>query len=142
MLKLNNKIYFIFAIMFFVVFDMISTMCALSYLGSYEYEASNIIRHILENYGILGFMLVKCIVGFIVLWIAYKLKYDYILNGCIFVGLFVGISNFKIMFTGTSLWVFGINSQIISISMLMSFCLIQIILSVFRPNKVVTKKQI
>jgi hypothetical protein len=99
---------------------------AFNYLGDYKYESSGFIRNIIEHYGINGFVIAKSLIGLIILWIAYKLEFKYLLIGSTLAGIYVSISNFMIPITGHSLYLFGINSQIVSIGLIIIPCLIQI----------------
>jgi hypothetical protein len=134
-IEMNGKRLFILSIIFFILFDMISTIWALNYLGSYEYESSYILRNSFENFGLIGFIIIKFIIASIVLWIAYKLEFNYILIGTIIGGIYVGISNCMIPLTGHSLYIFNLDSQIIGICLIVIPCLIQILKQMFKFNK-------
>lgn len=107
------------SIVFYVLYDIISTLAAFNYLGTFEYEKSAILKASFDAAGVWGFIAIKLIFSVIALYLAYLLIEHFrkfrgvglgILAGASLAGLFVGTSNFNIVFNGSSFWLMGLDS--------------------------------
>lgn len=111
------------SIVFYVIYDIISTLAAFQYLGTFEYEKSTILKASFEAAGIGGFIAMKVIFSMLALYLAYLLIEHFnkfrgvglgILAGATLAGIFVGSSNLNIVFNGSSFWVLGLDSGVIA----------------------------
>jgi hypothetical protein len=107
------------SIVFYVFYDIVSTLAAYDYLGTFEYEKSFLIREAFHLAGLPGFISIKVIVSMIAILAAYLLMERYerfryfgagILGGASVAGFFVGTSNMNILFNGCSIWLVGLDS--------------------------------
>jgi hypothetical protein len=114
---------FSFSIVFFVLYDVISTIAALNYLGTFEYEKSFLLKASFGAAGVPGFILIKMIFSLLALGLAYMLVERFnkfrgvglgILAGATAAGLFVGTSNFNIILNNSSFWLMGLDSGTIA----------------------------
>lgn len=115
------------AVIFYIFYDLISTIAAYQYLGTFDYEQSFLIKAIYDSSGIPGFIFVKILLSSIAIYAAYLIMERSaqfrgfgigILIGATLAGLFVGTSNLNIILTGGSFWVFGLDSGTIAILLL------------------------
>jgi hypothetical protein len=114
-----SKLLFASSIIFYVFYDIISTIAAFNYLGTFEYEKSFILKASFDTAGLPGFIMMKVVFSLAALYIAYMLIERFkkfsgvglgILAGASAAGLFVGTSNFNIVFNGSSFWLMGLDS--------------------------------
>jgi hypothetical protein len=108
---------------FYVLYDIISTIAAFNYLGTFQYEKSLVLKASFDAMGVPGFILMKVIFSVLALYLAYLLADRFpqfrgvglgILAGASAAGLFVGSSNFNIVLNGSSFWVMGLDSGTIA----------------------------
>jgi hypothetical protein len=139
----TGKLLLISSIIFYVLYDIISTLAAYSYLGTFEYEQSIIIKAFFGMAGIPGFIFIKVFLSMIALYIAYSLiksKKGFsgfgkgILAGATLSGIFVGTSNLNIIFNGSSFWLFGLDSGKVAALIILG-CSLSGFLSTFSKNK-------
>lgn len=118
-----SKLLLVTSVIFYVIYDVISTLAAFNYLGSFEYEKSMLIKFAFDLAGIPGFIGVKVALSMIAILIAYSLIQRYekfrgfgkgVLAGATLSGLFVGTSNFNIVLNGSSIWLMGMDSGTIA----------------------------
>lgn len=118
-----SRLLFASSIVFYVLYDIISTIVAFNYLGTFQYEKSFILKTSFDALGAPGFILMKVIFSLIALYLAYLLVEHFkkfrgvglgILAGASIAGLFVGTSNFNIVYNGSSFWIMGIDSGTIA----------------------------
>lgn len=111
------------SIVFYVLYDIISTIAAFNYLGTFDYEKSFILKASFDAAGVWGFILIKVIFSVLALYLAYLLIEYFrkfrgvglgILAGASVAGLFVGTSNFNIVLNGSSFWLMGLDSGTIA----------------------------
>lgn len=114
-----NRLLLVTSIICYVLYDIVSTLAAYSYLGSFEYEKSFLIKAAFELAGVPGFITIKMVVSLIAITAAYMLMERYeqfrglgvgVLSGATVAGLFVGTSNMNILFQGSSIWLLGMDS--------------------------------
>jgi hypothetical protein len=115
------------AILFFVFYDMVSTLAAASYLGGFDNEKNDLMR-LAHNYGgDLGFIVLKTALGGAMIFLTYLLaehvKGQYyagvgILSGASLAGMFVGTSNFNILWSGHSFSILGLDAMSVSIGII------------------------
>ncbi len=114
-----SRLLFASSIVFYVLYDIISTIAAFNYLGTFQYEKSFILKSAFEAAGVPGFILMKAIFSVTALYLAYMLVERFrrfrgvglgILAGATAAGLFVGSSNFNILLNGSSFWLMGLDS--------------------------------
>ncbi len=127
-----KTVFIIYAVLFFIVFDAVSTLIAANYLGSFDYEKSNLLKIAYDAGGVYGFLLVKIVLGTVLLLALYVLselypKYEQhltlVLFGVAASGLFVGLSNLNIVVNGHSIWFFGIDAgTIATITLILPVC--------------------
>ncbi len=115
------------SIAFYVLYDIISTLAAFNYLGTFEYEKSAILKASFDAAGVWGFIAIKLIFSVTALYLAYLLIEHFkkfrgvglgILAGATLAGLFVGTSNFNILLNGSSFWLMGLDSGTIAAIMI------------------------
>ena len=111
------------SIVCYVLYDIASTLAAYSYLGTFAYERSVLIRSAFDLAGVPGFILVKLLVSLLAIASAYLLMERYeqfrglgagLLAGATMAGLFVGTSNLSIIYQGCSIWLWGLDSGTIA----------------------------
>ncbi len=119
----TSRLLFASAIVFYVLYDIVSTIAAFNYLGTFEYEKSLVLKASFDAAGVPGFILIKVVFSILALYLAYLLIEHFkkfrgvgmgILTGASVAGLFVGTSNFNIIFNGSSFWVLGLDSGTIA----------------------------
>ncbi len=107
------------SILCYVAYDIVSTLAAFNYLGTFEYEKSTLIREAFNIAGVPGFIAIKLAVSLLAIYAAYSLMERYerfrglgagVLSGATTAGLFVGTSNMNIIFRGNSIWLLGMDS--------------------------------
>ena len=107
------------SIVCYVLYDIASTLAAYSYLGTFEYERSLLIKSAFDFAGVPGFILIKLLVSLLAIVAAYLLMERYeqfrglgagVLAGATAAGLFVGTSNMSILYQGCSIWLWGLDS--------------------------------
>jgi len=120
---------FSLAIVFFVLYDIVSTIAAFNYLGSFQYEKSLLLKASFDTAGVPGFILIKMILSTFALSLAYLLVERFhqfrgvgmgILGGATAAGLFVGTSNFNIILNGSSFWLMGLDSGTIAATLILA----------------------
>jgi len=131
------------AIVFYIFYDILSTLAAYKFLGSFQYEKSFLIRSAFDAAGIPGFIALKVAISSIAIFTAYALMECYsrlrtfgagILAGASAAGLFVGTSNFNILISGSSFWVLGLDSGAIAAAIIVLFAAGGLLLSVgYKP---------
>ncbi|CAJ35164.1 hypothetical protein LRC155 [Methanocella arvoryzae MRE50] len=111
------------AIVFYVLYDIVSTLAAYNFLGSFEYEKSFLIKAAYDVAGVPGFITLKIVMSAAAISAAYLLMEHYtrlrafgagILGGATVAGFFVGTSNFNILLNGSSIWILGLDSGTIA----------------------------
>ena len=111
------------AILFYVLYDIVSTMAAFNYLGTFQYEKSFILKTAFDSAGVMGFIFIKVVFSLMALYLAYLLIEHFkkfrgvgmgILAGATAAGIFVGSSNLNIVLNGSSFWVMGLDSGTIA----------------------------
>ena len=117
-MKASNLL-FASSIVFYVLYDIISTMAAFNYLGTFQYEKSFILKTAFDSAGVTGFIFIKVIFSLLALYLAYLLIEHFqkfrgvgmgILAGATAAGIFVGSSNMNIVLNGSSFWILGLDS--------------------------------
>ena len=106
------------SLVFYIILDLVSTVLAYYYLGTFQYEGSAIMRMSFDLAGIPGFIVVKTGLALVALLLAYWLGSSNgwyglsagLLLGASLAGLFVSISNLDILVNNTSIWILGLNS--------------------------------
>lgn len=115
----TSRLLVITSIVFYVFYDIVSTIAAYHYLGTFEYERSTLIRAAFYAAGLPGFVSIKVIVSTAAILAAYVLMERYrqfrgmgagILAGATCAGIFVGTSNLNILLNGSSIWLLGLDS--------------------------------
>ncbi len=118
-----SRLLFASSIVFYVLYDIISTIAAFNYLGTFQYEKSFILKASFDTAGIPGFVMMKVVFSLAALYLAYLLVERFrrfrgvglgILAGATAAGLFVGSSNFNIVLNGSSFWLMGLDSGTIA----------------------------
>jgi hypothetical protein len=118
-----SRLLFASSIVFYVIYDIISTIAAFNYLGTFQYEKSFILKASFDAAGVPGFIAMKVIFSLAALYLAYMLVERFqkfrgvglgILAGATVAGLFVGTSNFNIVLNGSSFWLMGLDSGTIA----------------------------
>lgn len=118
-----SKLLLTSAVLFYVIYDIISTVAAFNYLGTFEYEKSALLKASFDMAGLFGFIAIKMILSIVALLLAYMLVENFkqfrgvglgLLGGATIAGAFVGTSNMNIVFNGSSLWVAGLDSGTIA----------------------------
>lgn len=111
------------SIVFYIGYDILSTLAAYNYLGTFDYEKSVLIKAAFDVAGVPGFIGVKTLFSTLAIFTSFLLMERYhmfkkfgagILAGATLAGLFVGTSNFNIILNGSSFWIFGIDSGTIA----------------------------
>lgn len=114
-----SRLLLISSIIFYVGFDVFSTLAAYRYLGTFEYERSVVIRSAFDLAGVPGFILIKVVISMVAIAAAFWLMERYeqfrglgagVLAGATVAGMFVGASNINILYQGSSIWVWGLDS--------------------------------
>jgi len=138
-----SRLLLLSAIVFYIFYDIISTLAAYNFLGSFQYEKSFLIRSAFDTAGIPGFIALKAAMSTVAIFTAYALMEYYsrlrafgagILAGASAAGLFVGTSNFNILVNGSSFWVLGIDSGTIAAAIIVLFAAVGLLLSGQRPS--------
>jgi hypothetical protein len=123
--------------------DLFSTVAATSYLGSFEYERNGLLRAVYDVAGYLGVIVAKIVVGAGVLIVAYLCGRYWpgceawargVLTGSILTGAFISISNTKILFTNSSIWIMNIDAATVSICIMVGTTLIITAYELFFKN--------
>lgn len=132
------------AIVFYVLYDIVSTLAAYNFLGSFEYEKSYFIKTAFDLAGVPGFIALKVAMSALAISAAYLLMEHYsrlrafgagILGGASVAGLFVGTSNFNILLNGSSIWILGLDSGTIAAIIIVAFAGAGLLLSRPQPAK-------
>ncbi len=144
-----SRLLLISAIVCFVFYDLITTILAFNYLGSFQYESSFLLKTIFNIGGVPGFILMKAGFSTILLLLVY-LHVEYFhkaglegsdehspaaiaslhgagigtLAGATIAGLFAGTSNLNILLNGSSIWLMGIDSGTIAIVIVIGSCIL------------------
>ena len=114
-----SRLLLISSIIFYIGFDIFSTLAAYWYLGTFEYERSSLIRGAFDLGGVPGFILIKVLISLLAISAAFVLMERYqhfrglgagVLGGATMAGLFVGTSNINILYQGSSFWLMGLDS--------------------------------
>lgn len=114
-----SRLLFASSIIFYVFYDIISTLAAYNYLGTFQYEKSFLLKTSFDMGGVAGFILMKLVFSMLALYFAFLLIEHFpkfrgvglgILGGATAAGIFVGSSNLNIVFNGSSFWFLGIDS--------------------------------
>jgi hypothetical protein len=114
-----SRLLFASSVVFYVFYDIISTLAAFDYLGTFQYEKSLLLKTSFDMGGVPGFILMKLVFSLLALYLAYLLIERFprfrgiglgILGGATAAGIFVGSSNLNIIFNGSSFWFLGIDS--------------------------------
>jgi hypothetical protein len=124
----SSNLLFASSIVFYVLYDIISTIAAFNYLGTFQYEKSLLLKASFDAAGVGGFIFMKVAFSLIALYLAYLLIERFyrfrgiglgILAGASAAGLFVGTSNLNIVFNGSSFWLMGIDSGTIAAGLIL-----------------------
>ena len=114
-----SRLLFASSVVFYVFYDIISTLAAFNYLGTFQYEKSLLLKTSYDMGGVPGFIFIKLVFSMLALYLAYLLIERFprfrgiglgILGGATAAGIFVGSSNLNIIFNGSSFWFLGIDS--------------------------------
>jgi hypothetical protein len=114
-----SRLLLVSSVICYIGFDIFSTLVAYSYLGTFEYERSTLIREAFNLAGLPGFILIKVLVSLLAISAAFWLMERYeqfrglgagVLCGATVAGLFVGTSNINILYQGSSIWLLGLDS--------------------------------
>lgn len=133
-----SRLLFASAIVFYVLYDIISTIAAFNYLGTFQYEKSFLLKASFDAMGVPGFILIKIIFSMLALFLAYMLIERFqkfkgvgmgILAGATIAGLFVGTSNLNIVFNGSSIWLMGLDSGTIAALLIIGCAVLGYLLS-------------
>jgi len=120
----QSSLLFASSIVCYVLYDIISTIAAFNYLGTFQYEKSFLLKASFEAAGMPGFILIKIIFSLMALCLAYLLVEHFrrfrgiglgILAGATAAGLFVGTSNLNIVLNGSSFWLMGLDSGTVAV---------------------------
>ena len=139
-----SRLLLVTAIVFYVGYDIVSTLAAYNFLGSFEYEKSYFIKTAFDLAGLPGFVALKIGMSALALAAAYVLMEYYhrlrtfgagILAGASVAGLFVGTSNFNILVNGSSIWLFGLDSGTVAAIIIVLFAVAGLLLTQSRPVK-------
>lgn len=139
----KSRLLLISAIVCFVLYDIISTILAFNYLGSFQYESSFLLKTTFDAGGIPGFILMKAGISMLLLLLVYLHVEHFqkpggegqgahlpmvnaslhgagigILTGATMAGLFAGTSNLNIVLNGSSIWLMGIDSGTIAMALI------------------------
>jgi len=141
-----NRLLLFTAIVFYVLYDIVSTMAAYNFLGSFEYEKSFLIKAAFDLAGVPGFILLKTVLSAVAICAAYLLMEFYtrlkafgagILAGASVAGFFVGTSNFNILVNGSSFWIFGLDSGTVAALIIVLFAAGGLLMSRQNPSAVI-----
>lgn len=133
-----SKLLLASAVIFYVIYDVISTIAAFNYLGTFQYEKSSLLKASFDIAGVPGFITIKLVFSMIALLLAYMLVDHFkqfqgvgmgLLGGATLAGAFVGTSNLNIIFNGSSIWIAGIDSGTIAAAIIVGCSLIGFILA-------------
>ncbi len=133
-----SKLLLASAVMFYVIYDVISTIAAFNYLGTFQYEKSSLLKASFDLAGVPGFITIKMVLSMIALLLAYMLVDRFkqfqgvgmgLLVGATLAGAFVGTSNLNIILNGSSIWIAGIDSGTIAALIIVACSLLGFILS-------------
>ena len=139
----NSRLLLLSAILCFVFYDLITTIVAFNYLGSFQYESSLLLRTTFDVGGVPGFILIKAGISTLLLLLVY-LHIEYFtkagdegrginspivtaslngagigtLMGATIAGLFAGTSNLNIVLNGSSIWLMGMDSGTIAMAII------------------------
>jgi hypothetical protein len=132
-----SKLLLASAVLFYVIYDIISTVAAFNYLGTFEYEKSFLLKTSFDIAGLFGFVAIKLILSMVALLLAYMLVENFrqfrgvglgLLGGATVAGAFVGTSNLNIVFNGSSLWLAGLDSGTIAAVLILGCALLGFVL--------------
>ena len=141
----SSRLLFGSAIVFYVLYDIISTIAAFNYLGTFQYEKSFLLKASYDVAGVPGFIGIKLIFSLAALYLAFMLIERFhrfrgvglgILAGATLAGLYVGTSNLNIVFNGNSFWLMGIDSGTVAALLILGCALAGYIMS---PTEIPTK---
>ncbi len=133
-----SKLLLASAVIFYVIYDVISTIAAFNYLGTFQYEKSSLLKASFDIAGVPGFITIKLILSMIALLLAYMLVDRFkqfqgvgmgLLAGATLAGAFVGTSNLNIILNGSSIWIAGIDSGTIAALIIVACSALGFILS-------------
>lgn len=115
----TGRLLFASAVVFYVAYDIISTIIAFRYLGTFQYEKSFLLKVSFDTAGVAGFIFMKVVFSMIALTLALVLIERFpkfrgvgtgMLAGATLAGFFVGTSNLNIILNGSSFWIMGLDS--------------------------------
>ncbi len=124
----SSKLLFVSSTVFYIFYDIFSTIAASEYLGTFDYEKSLVLKASYNAAGIPGFILIKLIISLMALYLVYLLAERNrrfrgaglgIMAGATFAGIFVGTSNLNIVLNGSSFWIMGLDSGTIAAFIIM-----------------------
>ena len=133
-----SKLLLASAVTFYVIYDVVSTIAAFNYLGTFQYEKSTLLKASFDIAGVPGFITIKLILSMMALLLAYMLVDRFkqfqgvgmgLLVGATLSGAFVGTSNLNIIFNGSSIWIAGIDSGTIAAAIIVGCSVLGFILS-------------
>jgi hypothetical protein len=133
-----SKLLLASAVIFYVIYDVISTIAAFNYLGTFQYEKSALLKAAFDIAGVPGFITIKMVLSMIALLLAYMLVDRFkqfqgvgmgLLAGATLAGAFVGTSNLNILFNGSSIWIAGVDSGTVAAVIIVGCSLIGFVLS-------------
>jgi hypothetical protein len=119
----SSKLLFASSTLFYVFYDIFSTIAASEYLGTFDYEKSLVLKASYNAGGMAGFILIKLLFSLMALSLVYLLverNHRFrgaglgIMAGATGAGLFVGTSNLNIVLNGSSFWIMGVDSGTIA----------------------------
>jgi hypothetical protein len=138
-----SRLLLLTAIVFYVLYDIVSTLAAFNFLGSFEYEKSFLIKAAFNMAGVPGFIVLKVVMSAAAILAAYLLMEHYtrlkafgagILAGASAAGLFVGTSNFNILVNGSSIWILGLDSGTVAAIIIVLFAVAGLLMA--RPGPI------
>ena len=133
-----SKLLLASAVIFYVIYDVISTIAAFNYLGTFEYEKSSLLKAAFDLAGVPGFITIKMVLSMIALLLAYMLVDRFkqfqgvgmgLLGGATLAGAFVGTSNLNIILNGSSIWIAGVDSGTIAAAIIVGCSILGFILA-------------
>lgn len=133
-----SKLLLASAVIFYVIYDIISTIAAFNYLGTFQYEKSSLLKASFDIAGVPGFITIKMVLSMVALLLAYMLVDRFkqfqgvgmgLLGGATLAGAFVGTSNLNIILNGSSIWIAGVDSGTIAAAIIVGCSILGFILA-------------
>jgi len=124
----------------YVFYDIVTTLAAYQYLGTFQYEKSALIKAAFFAAGVPGFISIKLVVSIAAILAAYLIMERFqqfrglgagVLTGATLAGLFVGTSNLNIVFHGCSIWLMGVDSGTVAAGIILGCTILGILANSF-----------